>query len=83
MELQNELICLIIEKIIMDKDYKASEKFLVCSFQECHIPSFDKIFGLQLENPIPNETYDEAVEWIQNNGARQVDYTIIEVHRKP
>ena len=67
----------------MDKDYKASKKFLVCSIQECHIPSFDKIFGLQMENLIPNETYDEAVKWIQDNGARQVDYTIIEAFSKP
>ena len=67
----------------MNRDYKAIKKFLVCSIQECHIPSFDKIFGLQMENLIPNETYVEAVEWIQDNGARQVDYTIIEVYRKP
>jgi hypothetical protein len=67
----------------MDRDYKASKKFLVCSIQECHIPSLDKIFGLQFENQIPNASYDDAVEWIQNNGARQVDYTIIDVYRKP
>ena len=67
----------------MDRDYKAIKKYLVCSIQECHIPSFDKIFGLQMDNLITHETYDAAVEWIQDNGARQVDFTIIEVYRKP
>ncbi len=66
----------------MDSDYKVIKKFQVYSIQDCHAPSFNKISGLQVGNPIPNETYEEAFEWIQINGARQVDYTIIEVYRK-
>lgn len=67
----------------MDRDYKAIKKFHVYSIQDCHASSFDKIFGLRMENPNPNRTYDEAVEWVQENGDRQVDYMIIEVYRKP
>ncbi len=29
------------------------------------------------------ETKEAAVEWIQNEGKRQLDYTIIEIYRKP
>ena len=65
----------------MFENYKPIKKYKVFVIVDNTATSFTKTHVLEDAN-IAFDNYDDAKEWIENNGYRQTDYVIIEVFRK-
>ena len=65
----------------MTNGYKAEKSYCIYTIVETHVAHFEKIYGLADTNR-KFQKYDEAEKWIQEEGKRQINYTIIEIFRK-
>jgi hypothetical protein len=65
----------------MANEYIAEKTYQVYIIVDSQNSSFSKTYALEdTHKSFP--TYDEAEQWIQEEGDRQVNYTIINVIRK-
>ena len=65
-------------------NYTPLKTYKVCQLiSKTEYPSTFTSFEDTAPHTEPFATYDEAEDWINTNGIRQVAYTIIEVFRKP
>lgn len=67
----------------MENSYKAAKSYQVFSIEDTHAQSHQRVYGLAMATHQSFETPDDAEEWIQVNGERHVQYSILEVFKKP
>jgi len=65
-------------------EYEAIPKFKVYILTDTGANGFaGRVYGFTNEAHKDFDTYDDALNWIQVNGDRHIEYTILEVLRKP
>lgn len=67
----------------MENSYKAEKGYQIFSIEDAHAQAATRVYGLVMAVHQLFETADEAEQWIQKNGERHVQYTVLEVFKKP
>jgi hypothetical protein len=67
----------------MENNYKAARGYQIFSIEDAHVQAVTCVYGLVTAVHQLFETADEAEQWIQTSGERHVQYTILEVFKKP
>ncbi|MDF2189291.1 hypothetical protein [Paraflavitalea sp. CAU 1676] len=63
-------------------EYKAESQYQVFQLTDSNLSSAGRrIYGL-IDTHAKFDDFGDAEQWIQANGERQVDYTILEIYRK-
>ena len=67
----------------MENSYKAVKGYQIFSIEDAHVQAATRVNGLVTVVHRIFVTADEAEQWIPTNGARHLQYTILEVFKKP